>query len=111
MDEKKRSGRRVLHTSPSMSFLDALHVIPRCTVPNPELLTHLMNREPLYIESSYASLHPFWMGARRIPLPWALARAMPALTRSLIGALSNGAREAITLKIISPWGMVVSMFS
>ena len=44
-------------------------------------------------------------------LPWALARAMPALTRSLMSALSNCANEAITVKIMSPCGVVVSMFS
>jgi hypothetical protein len=54
MDEKKQSERRVLPTSPLMSFLDALHVISRGAVPNPERLTHLMNRAPLYKEFSNA---------------------------------------------------------
>ena len=43
-----------------MSFLDALHVIPRCAVPNPELLAHLMNGGRLDIEFSNARFQPFW---------------------------------------------------
>jgi hypothetical protein len=50
-------------------------------------------------------------GARDIRFPWALARAIPALTRSLIKALSNWANEAMTVKINSPCGVVVSMCS
>jgi hypothetical protein len=112
MDEKKQSERRGLPTSPSVTFLDALHVIPRCAVPNPKRLTHLMNREPLYKEFSRTRACTLaGIGAREIRLPWALARAMPALTRALMSARSNGAREAITVKIIAPWGVVVAMFS
>ena len=54
------------------------------------------------------SPHPH---ARIAKIDSARARAMPALTRALIRALSNWARDAITVKIISPWGVVVSMFS
>jgi hypothetical protein len=49
--------------------------------------------------------------AREIRLPWAFARAIPAFTRSLMSALSNCANDAMTVKIISPCGVVVSMFS
>ena len=45
---------------------------------------------------------PSGIRARDIRLPWALARAIPALTRSLMSARSNYASEAITVKNISP---------
>ncbi len=51
------------------------------------------------------------IGGREIGFPCALARTIPAFTRSLISALSNWAKDAITVKIISPCGVVVSMFS
>ena len=54
---------------------------------------------------------PAGSGARDIGLPWAFARAIPAFTRSLMRARSNWAIEAITVKINSPCGVVVSMFS
>lgn len=51
------------------------------------------------------------MGAREIRLPWALARAIPALTRALLSARSHCAREAIPVKIRAPCGGVVAMGS
>ena len=43
-------------------------------------------------------------------LPWALARAIPAFTRSLIKALSNWASEAMTVNKLALWGHGVNVF-
>src|SRR3954462_2136689 len=48
------------------------------------------------------------IGGLLVRLPWALARAIPALTRSPVSALSNWARLAIMPNTSSPCGVVVS---
>ena len=77
----------------------------------PKLLADVTDGGPLRIQPAIRLWTGRASGARDIRFPWALARAMPALTRSLIRALSNWANEAITVKINSPCGVVVSMCS